>query len=138
MSNEVYEIPQFQRNHLPVKLLYVTKSKYNKYWHSTNHAHHFTELLYITKGKGTFIFYKEEIPVKEHDLIIINPNVGHTEKSDTNHSNILRLVFKVSPFHLQKIRVRSLFTIINRRKIPVSFTFSNCLKKRKISRKIMS
>ncbi|PGT98329.1 MULTISPECIES: AraC family transcriptional regulator [Bacillus cereus group] len=85
MSNEVYEIPQSQRDHLPVKLLYVTKSKYNKYWHSTNHAHHFTELLYITKGKGTFIFNKEEIPVKEHDLIIINPNVEHTERSDTNH-----------------------------------------------------
>ncbi|WP_433775620.1 AraC family transcriptional regulator [Bacillus wiedmannii] len=81
----MYEIPQFRRGHLPVKLLYVTKSKYDKDWHSTNHAHHFTELLYITKGKGTFIFYKEEIPVKEHDLIIINPNVEHTEKSDTNH-----------------------------------------------------
>ncbi|MBE7120973.1 AraC family transcriptional regulator [Bacillus cereus] len=85
MSNEVYEIPQSRRGHLPVKLLYVTKSKYDKDWHSTNHAHHFTELLYITKGKGTFIFYKEEVPVKEHDLIIINPNVEHTEKSDTNH-----------------------------------------------------
>ncbi|WP_270341125.1 MULTISPECIES: AraC family transcriptional regulator [Bacillus] len=85
MSNEVYEIPQFQRNHLPVKLLYITKSKYDKDWHSTIHAHHFTELLYITKGKGTFIFYKEEIPVQEHNLIIINPNIEHTEKSDTNH-----------------------------------------------------
>jgi len=33
----------------------------------------------------TFIFYKEEVPVKEHDLIIINPIVEYTEKSDTNH-----------------------------------------------------
>lgn len=81
MSNEIYEVPQSQRGHLPVKLLYVTKSKYDKDWHSTNHTHHFTEVLYITKGKGTFIFSNEEVPVKEHDVIVINPNIEHTEKS---------------------------------------------------------
>ncbi|MFY0759936.1 AraC family transcriptional regulator [Metabacillus dongyingensis] len=85
MSNEIYDIPQSRLSHLPVQLLYVTKSKYDKDWHSTNHTHHFTELLYITKGKGAFIFSKEEIPVKEHDLIIINPNVEHTEKSGADH-----------------------------------------------------
>ncbi|MFF2876357.1 AraC family transcriptional regulator [Gottfriedia sp. NPDC057991] len=85
MSNEVYEVSKSRQGHLPVKLLYVTKSKFNKNWHSTHHAHHFTELMYITEGKGTFIFYKEEIPVKEHDFIIINPNVDHTEKSDIDH-----------------------------------------------------
>ncbi|PGY09906.1 AraC family transcriptional regulator [Bacillus sp. AFS031507] len=85
MSNEIYEIPQSEQGHLPVKLLYVTKSKYDKDWHSTNHTHHFTEILYITKGKGTFIFSKKEIPVKEHDLIVINPNAEHTEKSSVDH-----------------------------------------------------
>ncbi|WHY77098.1 AraC family transcriptional regulator [Neobacillus sp. WH10] len=84
MSNEIYEVPQSVRGHLPVKLLYVTKSKYDKDWHSTNHTHHFTELLYITKGKGTFIFSNEEVPVKEHDVIVINPNIEHTEKSDAD------------------------------------------------------
>lgn len=81
LSNEVYEIPQSHRGHLPVKLLYITKSKFDKDWHSINHTHHFTELLYITKGKGSFIFSNEEVPVKENDLIIVNPNVEHTEKS---------------------------------------------------------
>ncbi|MBL4954669.1 helix-turn-helix transcriptional regulator [Neobacillus sp. YIM B02564] len=81
MSNELYEMKQTQKEHLSVKLLYVTKAKYDKDWHSTNHAHHFTELLYITRGKGTFVFSHEEVPVKENDLIIINPNVEHTEKS---------------------------------------------------------
>lgn len=85
MSNEVYEVPPSARGHLPVKLLYVTKAKYDKDWHSTNHTHHFTEILYITKGKGTFIFSKNEIPVKEHDLIVINPNTEHTEKSGVDH-----------------------------------------------------
>ncbi|MDR7239803.1 AraC family transcriptional regulator [Neobacillus drentensis] len=85
MSNEIYEVPQSQRGHLTVKLLYITKAKYDKDWHSTNHTHHFTEILYITKGKGTFIFSKKEIPVKEHDLIVINPNAEHTEKSGADH-----------------------------------------------------
>lgn len=85
MSNDIYEVPQSKRGHLPVKLLYVTKSKYDKDWHSTNHTHHFTELLYITKGKGTFIYSNREVPIKEHDLIIINPNIEHTEKSDPDY-----------------------------------------------------
>lgn len=85
MSNEIFEVPPSHRDHLPVKLLYVTKSKYDKDWHSTNHTHHFTELLYITNGNGTFIFSNEEVPVKEHDLIIINPNIEHTEKSADDH-----------------------------------------------------
>ncbi|MEH7334384.1 AraC family transcriptional regulator [Neobacillus drentensis] len=85
MSNEVYEVPNSERDHLPIKLLYVTKSKFDKDWHSTNHTHHFTEILYITKGKGTFIYSKEEVPIKEHDLIVINPNIDHTEKSGPDY-----------------------------------------------------
>ncbi|MEH7011574.1 AraC family transcriptional regulator [Neobacillus niacini] len=85
MSNDIYEVPQLKRGHLPVKLLYVTKSKYDKDWHSTNHTHHFTELLYITKGKGNFVYSNKEVPIKEHDLIVINPNIEHTEKSGPDH-----------------------------------------------------
>lgn len=81
MSNEIYEVRPAHREHLPVKLLYVTKARYDKDWHSTNHTHHFTEILFIIKGKGTFVFFNEEIPVAENDLIIINPNSEHTEKS---------------------------------------------------------
>ncbi len=39
----------------------------------------------LLRAKALFIFYKEEIPVQEHNLIIVNPNIEHTEKSDTNH-----------------------------------------------------
>lgn len=85
MSNVIYEVPQSRRVDLSVRLLYITKSKYDTDWHSTNHTHHFTELLCITKGKGTFIFSKKEVPVKEHDIIIINPNVEHTERSSADH-----------------------------------------------------
>lgn len=85
MSNDIYEIPPSKRGHLPVKLLYVTKSKYGKDWYSINHTHHFTELLYITKGKGTFIYSNKEVPIKEYDLIVINPNIEHTEKSSPEY-----------------------------------------------------
>lgn len=85
MSNEVYEVLQSNREHLPVKLLYVTKSKYDKDWHSIIHTHHFTELLYIIKGKGTFLFSNNEVSVKEHDLIVVNPHMEHTEKSASDH-----------------------------------------------------
>ncbi|MCH1624162.1 helix-turn-helix transcriptional regulator [Ferdinandcohnia quinoae] len=81
MSNEVFEVPASQRNSLPVKILYVTEAKYDRDWHSINHTHHFTEILFVTKGKGTFIFSNNEVPLTEHDLIIINPNIEHTEKS---------------------------------------------------------
>jgi AraC-like DNA-binding protein len=85
LSNDIYKVPQPKRGHLPVKLLYVTKSKYDKDWHSINHTHHFTELLYITKGKGTFIYSNKEVPIEEHDLIVINPNIEHTEKSGPDY-----------------------------------------------------
>lgn len=85
MSNEIYEIPHTVLGHLPVKLLYVTKAKFDKDWHSTNHTHYFTEILYITKGIGTFIFSNRAVPVKEHDVMIINPNIEHTERSSAEH-----------------------------------------------------
>ncbi|KOO51602.1 helix-turn-helix transcriptional regulator [Viridibacillus arvi] len=84
MSNDIYEVPQSHRDHFQVKLLYVTKSKYDKDWHSITHTHHFTEILYILKGKGTFIFSNKEVHVTEHDLIVVNPHVEHTEKSTTD------------------------------------------------------
>lgn len=63
----------------------MTKAKYDKDWHSTKHTHHFTELLYITEGKGTFFFSKQEVTVKKQDIIIINPYTEHTEKSNPVH-----------------------------------------------------
>lgn len=86
LAHEVYKIDDFQYSSTPFKLLYVTKSAYDKGWHSTPHTHHFTELFYIIDGKGSFIVQNEEIPVKKNDLIIINPTVEHTEKSNSEDS----------------------------------------------------
>lgn len=82
MSYEIYKVTDFYTKKMPIKLLYITRSEYDKGWHSTQHSHHFTELFYIVKGRGYFILPNCEIPVKENDLVIINPNVEHTEKSN--------------------------------------------------------
>lgn len=86
MSHEVYQMTESPTEKMSFKLLYITRSKYDQGWHSTSHSHHFTELFYIVKGKGSFILPDQEIPVKENDLVIINPNTEHTEKSNEKDS----------------------------------------------------
>lgn len=86
MSHAVYKMEPFTDDMTPFKLLYVTHSKYDKGWHSTSHTHHFTELFYIVKGKGAFVLHDHEFPVKENDLVIMNPNIEHTERSNQEDS----------------------------------------------------
>src|SRR5690625_150877 len=90
MSHHVYNMNHFQKGQTPFKLLYITHSEYDKGWHSTSHSHHFTELFYIVKGKGAFILQNHDIPVKKNDLVIINPNIEHTEQS--NHHDSLEYI----------------------------------------------
>lgn len=63
------------------ELLYISKSKYENDWHSTAHFHPFTEIFFITNGQGTFLLDDKIVKVSKWDLIIINPNCLHTEKS---------------------------------------------------------
>lgn len=86
MIHEVYRISDNASDNLPFTLMYITHSEYGKNWHSTPHSHHFTELFYIISGVGSFILPDREIPVRENDLVVINPNIEHTEKSDGNDS----------------------------------------------------
>lgn len=82
MGNTRYTMNQQQvLRKLNSKLLYVSTSKYEGDWHSTMHSHYFTELFYVVSGKGSFMVEDEIFSVKESDLVIINPNIVHTEKS---------------------------------------------------------
>lgn len=63
------------------ELLYISKSKFENDWHSTAHFHPFTEIFFITNGQGTFLLDDKVVKVNKWDLIIINPNCLHTEKS---------------------------------------------------------
>lgn len=50
-------------------------------WHSVPHTHNHMELFYIVGGKGQFMIEDQMHPVNSSDLVIINPNVPHTEMS---------------------------------------------------------
>ena len=75
-------------NHLlnKAKLRYIDSSKYDAGWHSTLHSHAFTELFYVVRGEGRFHFSENVfVEVAQDDLVIINPNILHTEISDKDN-----------------------------------------------------
>ena len=63
------------------KLLNVASAKYGGDWHSVPHTHNHLELFYIVGGKGQFLIQDQLYPVNVNNLVIINPNVPHTEVS---------------------------------------------------------
>lgn len=68
------------------KLLYIESSRFDADWHSTLHSHSFTELFYVLKGEGQFQFNDFIMKdVEEDSLVIINPNVVHTEMSSKDN-----------------------------------------------------
>ena len=63
------------------KLLNVASARYGGDWHSVPHTHNHLELFYIVGGKGQFLIQDQLYPVNVNNLVIINPNVTHTEVS---------------------------------------------------------
>jgi len=84
MSNYRFSFTDKTLTHLDFKMLYLAASKYEGEWQSNLHTHHFTELFYITKGIGEFQIEDKRFPVKENDVIIVNPHIEHTEYSSEN------------------------------------------------------
>lgn len=62
-----------------VKLLNVARAAYGGDWHSVPHTHNHMELFFIIGGKGQFLIEDQIYPVNTSRLVIINPNVPHTE-----------------------------------------------------------
>lgn len=81
MGNTRYVLLGASREEITPKLLYVSSSLYEEDWPSLKHAHYFSELFYIRSGSGKFLVENRELPVTRDDLLIINPNVEHTEMS---------------------------------------------------------
>ena len=73
MSNTRYFISKNNCNP-NYELLYISKSKFENDWHSTAHFHPFTEIFFITDGKGAFYLNDQIVTVNKWDLIIINSN----------------------------------------------------------------
>ncbi|MCI6553470.1 MAG: AraC family transcriptional regulator [Lachnospiraceae bacterium] len=83
MSNEYISLESKNLSRLHFDLRYVSMHKYEGDWQSQPHTHHFTELFYVIDGKGVFHIEDSLIPVKAHDLVIINPHIEHTERTKT-------------------------------------------------------
>lgn len=81
LSNIVYKIINHNNERISASLIYVSKARYEKDWHSTMHSHPFTELFYVVKGSGNFLIEDKTFHVVEDDLVIVNANVVHTESS---------------------------------------------------------
>lgn len=63
----------------------VASAKYGGDWHSIPHSHNYTELFYIIDGDGQFRINDSLFPVQAHQLIVVNPNIIHTEVSYEAH-----------------------------------------------------
>lgn len=63
------------------KLLNVSSAKYGGDWHSVPHTHNYAELFYTVGGSGQFRIDDRLYPVHSNQLVIISPNVIHTEVS---------------------------------------------------------
>ncbi len=79
MSNQNYRLEENDIEKFDSRLLYITKANYDSDWHSLPHTHHFTELFFVIRGKGEFLVETKTFPVTENTLIIVNPNISHTE-----------------------------------------------------------
>lgn len=83
MSRYYYELGKEQSLTIrgTVKLLEATSARYGGDWHSVPHTHKHTELFFIVGGNGRFLIEGQYYPAMNNNLIIINPNVLHTEVS---------------------------------------------------------
>ena len=83
MSRSYYSLDKDQSFTIrgTAKLLNVSSAVYGGDWHSVPHTHNYMELFYIVGGKGQFLIQDQLYPVNANNLVIINPNVTHTEVS---------------------------------------------------------
>lgn len=64
-----------------MKLRNIASTKYSGDWPSIPHSHSYAELFYIVDGAGQFQINDKLFPVQAHQLVVVNPNVIHTEGS---------------------------------------------------------
>lgn len=87
MSNSRYILERRDPEHIrnEAKLLNVGAARYDGDWNSIPHTHAYAELFYIVGGDGQFRIEDDLYSVKAGQLVIVNPNVRHTEVSFKAH-----------------------------------------------------
>lgn len=83
MSHAQYSLTDQYKQPPAERLLYVSSAQYGADWISSFHSHSFSELFYVLEGEGTFCSEEERVPLRQDTLIIINPNIRHTEISSS-------------------------------------------------------
>ena len=132
MSNNRHDFVAQENNSVrnATRLLYVTSAKYSGDWHSTPHTHKCSELFYVIGGAGQFFIEGSVYPVSPNDLVIINPNVEHTEIS-LNATPLEYIVLGVEGLELSvREELEDRYCIINFRNMreKISFFLHNMLK----------
>ncbi|MGN0335297.1 MAG: helix-turn-helix domain-containing protein [Lachnospiraceae bacterium] len=125
MSTNRYDLAMQENSGVrnAAKLLYVSAAKYGGDWHSIPHSHACSELFYVTKGKGQFRIEDHIYPVSANDMIIVNPNVEHTEVSLDAHP-LEYIVLGVEGLELSvKDNQDNRFSIINLQSIQDNIQF---------------
>lgn len=79
-----YDSSVIRRDWPALKPLYVSSAHYGGDWYSVMHSHDCTELFYVVSGAGRFNVEGRLFSVAADDLVVINPNVEHTELSRDN------------------------------------------------------
>ena len=63
------------------RLLYISRDKFENDWLSLPHTHYCAEIFYILGGKGFFRVESQQFPLHPGDLVVVNPDILHTELS---------------------------------------------------------
>ncbi len=87
MSNSRYMLEFSEKDDIrsTATLRNISSARYGGDWHSTPHTHHYAELFYIVGGDGQFRIEDKLYSVKADQMVIVNPNVIHTEVSYNAH-----------------------------------------------------
>lgn len=95
MSSERFDVHHAPAPREAFRLLYISKSRFGGDWNSIAHTHACTELFYCLEGEGQFLLSGKLFPVQPDTLVIVNPQVEHTELS-LNASPLEYVVLGVS------------------------------------------
>ena len=112
MSTERFDIRHAPAPRESFRLLYISKSKFGGDWNSTAHTHSCTELFYCLSGEGQFYLSGQLYPVKPDDMIIVNPQVEHTELS-LNASPLEYIVLGVASMEFLFSKADTNYAIFN-------------------------
>ncbi len=85
MAHIQYSFSDTNKNLSEETLLYISSATYGTDWISMYHSHSFAELIYVTNGSGYFCTESETVSIEKDSLVLINPNLRHTEKSASEH-----------------------------------------------------